>query len=1053
MLLLFYLLPAAYGQQGYYFRHYQVENGLSHNTVMCSVQDRQGFLWLGTKDGLNRFDGTSFKVFRHDEDDSTTIGNDYIRYLHLNNQGRLYVGTQQGLYQYQPFTESFVHVASSGTKSIKEVTTDAAGNLWYIADGDFWCEEKKTGKTVFFEQGRYGWATSMCTANDGSFWLATADGFIKRYDAASRTFTSVPVFQKPVTTQWIEKIYPAKDGSLLIGTAADGLLAYEPATGRIRSVISQNSDKTGIFVRDILHYKKNEYWLATESGLFIYDAATGAITNLKKNYHDPYSISDNAVYTLCKDKEGGLWAGTFFGGVNYYVEQHAIFQKYFPDYSKATISGNAVREIVKDKYGNLWVGTEDAGLNKIDPGGAITHFMPTGNKNSLTYYNIHGLLAVDDQLWIGTFEHGLDVLHIPSGRVVKHYKAGPGAGDLKSNFIFSLARTRSGKILVGTTAGVFVYDSRLDRFSPVAQLSGYTYHIMEDSKGVWWSATISDGIKFYDPQTGKSGGFQNNAKDKASISNNMVNSVFEDSRGNLWIATEGGGVCKLDASRKTVKRFNTKNGWPSNFVFKIVEDDKKQLWMTTSKGLVQFDPTSEAATVYTSANGLLNDQFNYSSGFKDETGRLYFGSVKGMISFNPANFRKSGFVPPVYITGLQVHNNELAIGRESPLQQSVLFTKAIELAHDQSSFSIDFAALSYTAPQMSTYLYKMVGIDNKWNLLEKNRKVYFTNLAPGRYTFKVKAANGSGVWNENETTLTITILPPWWQSPTAYAIYSLLALGFIGFAFRHYHRRMKRKAQERLEQLHFEKEKEVYEAKMKFFTNIAHEIRTPLTLIKGPLERVIKKAEEIQGVKNSLAIMQRNTDRLIELTNQLLDYRQTEAGGFTLAFTEENISRTLQETYFSFKPLADQKRLAYSLHLGKDLLVAYADSEALIKILTNLLSNAIKYADKKVVVGLFYHSTEKTFAIEFENDGDLIPEDMREKIFEPFVRLKKNEKQKGTGIGLALARSLAELHGGTLHVKAHKAHNVFVLTLPIHQEKQPGTDKLAVQDPITELNA
>ncbi|RYF85100.1 MAG: sensor histidine kinase [Chitinophagaceae bacterium] len=606
---------------------------------------------------------------------------------------------------------------------------------------------------------------------------------------------------------------------------------------------------------------------------------------------------------------------------------------------------------------------------------------------------------------------------------------------------FSIYQTRSGDILLGTTAGVFKYNRSQNNFTAIPQLSGYTYNIIEDSRGVWWSATISEGIKFFNPLSGESGHFENDPKNKGSISNNMVNSLYEDSRGNLWIATEGGGACRLSADRKTIKRYNAKNGLPSNFVFKVLEDNSEQLWLTTSKGLVQLDPQSETTTVYTSANGLLNDQFNYNSGFRDESGRLYFGSVKGMISFNPSSFHKNSFVPPLFLTGFQVHNKELAIGQQSPLKQSILYTNTIELAHDQSSFSIDFAALSYTAPQMNQYAYKMEGIDTKWMPLEKNRKVYFTNLAPGKYVFKLKAANGNGIWSLKETMLTIIILPPWWLSSTAYVIYALSALGLVTFLFRNYHRRMKLKSQEKLDLLHFEKEKELYEAKMKFFTNIAHEIKTPLTLIKGPLERIIKKAEVLPDIKNSLAIMERNTDRLIELTSQLLDYRQTETGSFTLSFTEENITQLLQDTYFSFKPWAEQKNLNYTLHLTTDPLIAFADSDALSKIVSNLLSNAIKYADKKVSIELAIDNYDKTFHIEFQNDGDIVPADMSEKIFEPFFRLKKTEKQKGTGIGLSLARSLAELHGGNLVVREDKSMNVFRVTLPIYTERQATIDR------------
>lgn len=1031
-LLLLFIQPL-YAQDDYYFRHYQMENGLSHNTVMCSVQDGQGFMWLGTKDGLNRFDGTSFKVFRHDEDDSTTIGNDYVRCLYKDPSGRLFAGTQRGLYQYHPRTESFSHIPSSGDKSIKEVLADGRGNLWYIAQGTLVQQDEKRKKTHFFPVEKGFWASSMCIGSDGNFWVATGDGLVKKYDAANDSFTTYNVFRnQKVTTRWIEKICPATDGRLLIGTGGYGVFSLDPAAAAFRSIIHQNGDGTGIFVRDILEVGEGEYWFATESGLFVYHEATKRIVNLKKNYHNPYALSDNAVYTLCRDREGGLWAGTFFGGVNYYAPPLSHFKKYFPDYGPQTVSGNAVREITKDRYGNLWIGTEDAGLNKLSPDGRIAHFMPTGGRNSLAYYNVHGLLAVDDELWIGTFEHGLDVLHIPTGKVIRHYNAGSGPNDLWSNFVFSLRQTKKGEILMGTTAGVFRYNKALNNFSPVPALSGYTYNILEDHNGVWWSATISDGIRYFDPQTGQAGLLQHDPRNKASIGNNMVNSLAEDSKGNLWIATEGGGLNRLSADRRKLKRYTTKNGLPSNFVFKVLEDNGGQLWITTSQGLVQLNPQTEAMKIFTAANGLLNDQFNYNSGFKDETGRLFFGSVKGMISFNPGDLTTDSFVPPVVFTGFQVNNREAGIGQKAALQQSIVYTDKIALPHDQSSFSLDFAALSFAAPQMNRYAYKMDGVNAGWTYLEKNRKVYFTDLAPGTYLFRVKSANSSGVWNPKETTLAVTVLPPWWKSTPAYVLYALLVGGLVYAGIRYYHRRVKEENEQKLARLHYQKEKELYEAKMKFFTNLAHEIKTPLALITAPLERVIDKTKDRTDIKRSLVLMERNTKRLLDLTNQLLDYRQTEAGGFTLTFTAVNVSALLEEIFSGFKPLAEQKGLGYRLHLPYEAFITYADGEALTKIVSNLLSNAVKYADEKVDVRLTY--TTESFVVEFSNDGEPIPTDMREKIFAPFVRLKKNEKQKGTGIGLALVRSLTELHGGTAAMKEHPALNIFVLTLPVYTE-------------------
>ncbi len=1022
-----------YGQDEFYFRHYQVEDGLSHNTVMCSLQDEKGFMWLGTKDGLNRFDGNAFKVFRHNEEDKSSIGNDYIRCLYFDKSGRMFVGTQRGLYQYHPVTESFSHITSSGSKSIKEVCVDNDGNIWYIAEGTLICQQQN--KVFVYDNTQYFSPTALCTSKDGSLWVSSGDGQIRKFNTAANSFAAFPVLSKhPAGISWIETMYATEKNSILLGTSAEGLYSFDIATGSVTSIISQNQDKTGIYVRDILQMDAGEYWMATESGIFIYNEKNNSIINLKKNYHNPYSLSDNAVYTLCKDKEGGLWAGTYFGGINYYAQDQLLFKKYFPDYSKTSISGNAVREIVKDKFGNLWIGTEDAGLNKIDSKGVITHFMPTGSNTSLSYYNIHGLLAVDDKVWVGTFEHGLDVLDIKTGKVTKHYAAGNKPGDLRSNFIFSLYQTAAGVILVGTTAGVFRYNKNDDSFTAIPQLNGYTYNILEDHEGVWWSATIADGVKYFNPQTNESGSFTNNPQNKNSIGNNMVNALFEDAQQRLWIATEGGGVCRLSPDRKTIKRYNTRNGFPSNFVFKVLQDAQGQLWISTSKGLVQLDPATETIKVYTSVNGLLNDQFNYSSGYKDESGRMYFGSVKGMISFKPNNLPQNNFHPPVYFTGFQVNNVELPINAKSALSQSMIYTNDIELSYNQSSFSIDFAALSYTAPQMNTYAYKMEGVDTGWTYLEKNRKVYFTNLSAGTYIFKVKAANSSGIWNKKEASLKMVINPPWWLSKAAYLFYFVISVILAFLMFRYYHRHLKKQNQQRIDHLLFEKEKEIYDAKMMFFTNIAHEIRTPLTLIKGPLERVIDKTAGMPEIKSSLAALDRNTNRLLHLTGQLLDYRKTEAGGFVLTFEEENISRLLEETFVSFTTLAEQKQVQYLLHLPPQPLIAYADNEVLIKILSNLLSNAIKYAKKEVRISLATDMKTKSFSIEVDNDGFLIPDDMKEKVFEPFVRLKGTEKQQGTGIGLALARSLAELHQGTLTIQEGNAtFNRFVLFLPMMQ--------------------
>ena len=742
------------------------------------------------------------------------------------------------------------------------------------------------------------------------------------------------------------------------------------------------------------------------------------------------------MYCFVKVKEGSIWAGTYFGGINYYPKQHTAFKKIFPRLGENSLSGNVVREIHKDDYGNLWVGTEDAGLNKFDNATKrFIHFEPTGDPKSITSTNIHGLLVNGDELWIGTFENGLDVLNIKTGKVQQHFSKGTGEHDLKSNFIYCISKMNSGEIMLGTTQGAYVFNRKSNDFSllkgmpPVAWYTG----ILQDDQGVIWASTYGNGVNYYDPKTGKGGNFRHAANNTSSICSDRVNSIFEDSKKNLWFATEG-GLCKLNRQTNDFKRYTTKDGFPSDFILSILEDGNNNLWLSTSKGLVRFNGQTGQAIIYSRVNGILSDQFNFNSAFKDKDGTMYFGSVKGMVSFQPETFIKDTFVPPVYITGFQIFNKEQPIGKNgSPLKQSIISTDKMVLNYKQSTFSIDFASLSYTAPEMTAYAYQMEGLDKDWVYLKTNRKVYFTELTPGPYTFKVKATNSSGVWSKEETRLTIQVLPPWWASNQAKFLYTIMVLLIAFLMIRNYHRRVQEKNRRTIESMESAKEKEILQAKIEFFTNVAHEIRTPLTLIKGPLEKVIRNTTELPSIKDSLKIMERNTNRLIDLSNQLLDFRQTEIKGFSLHAVKANISELLEETFVNFKPLAEQKNIQFRLDIPPEPLWAWVDVEAFNKILTNLFNNAVKYADDKVFIQLLpFHKEDKYFTIEIKNDGYLVPDDMKEKIFEPFFRLSETAKQKGTGIGLALSRSLVLLHKGTLNMKCtDDSMNVFSLILPI----------------------
>lgn len=1023
LLFCFLLAITRAGAQPYYFRHYQVENGLSNNTVQACIQDRHGFLWFGTKEGLNRFDGYHFRLFRLGNDNEQSLTNNRIYCLFTDSRGTLWIGAERGLFRLDEEKEHLAY-ATDSLQNIHAIQSDLKGQIWFLSGYTVCRYNPGTGKLKLFLPGNNFPATTLCMLADGSMWFGSASGGLYNYNETTETFTAHDVFAHSAATasRWIQAIKPAGNGSIYVGTSNQGLKQFDVASSSYRDLLTYNSDHTTIFVRDILRYSDSEFWFATESGIFILDTRTGKFTNLKKKFLDPYSISDNAVYTLCKDREGGIWAGTYFGGVNYYHRQYSVFQKYFPDNSKNSISGNAVREICEDRFHNIWIGTEDAGLNRLNAStGVITHYVPSGAKTDIAYSNIHGLLATGNELWIGTFEHGLDIMDIRTGKIKKHYSAGPGSHDMKSNFVVSLLQTSTGQIYLGSSNGLYQYNAADDNFSSVKGLTDdmFVSAMMEDHRHTIWICTYVHGVYYFNPLTGEQGHFRSIPDTKNSFAD-IVSAIWEDSRHDIWFATEG-GLHRLDSTRQNFLSYTMANGMPSNYVFKVIEDDRKTIWASTSRGLVNIDPLTNATTVYTQANGLVNDQFNYSSGYKDGAGKLYFGSLKGMITFRPADLSPYRFSPPVYITGFQARNKELMIDPgKGILKKSILYTRRITLPYNESSFNIDFAALSYASPEMTGYSYKMEGLDKEWTDIKSNRRVYFTNLSPGTYEFRIKAAV-EGVWG-HEKTLTIHILPPLWATPWAYAVYAILVIALLYYLVSTYHKRTRIK-----------KEKEIYEAKIDFFTNVAHEIKTPLTLIKGPLEYLVEKTDEVPDIKEDVGTIERNTNRLIGLVTQILDFRQTETRGFSLDFSRVDIRVLLKEVYSNFKPLAKKRELIYTMQLPQQDVIVQADEEALNKIFSNLFSNAVKYAQKEIHISLQpLKKEDNTVTIVVSNDGFIIPDDMKERIFEPFYRLRETARQKGTGIGLALARSLAELHNGRLYVDDRpNGMNNFVLLLPL----------------------
>ena len=479
---------------------------------------------------------------------------------------------------------------------------------------------------------------------------------------------------------------------------------------------------------------------------------------------------------------------------------------------------------------------------------------------------------------------------------------------------------------------------------------------------------------------------------------------------------------------------------PNDVVYQIVEDKDGFLWLTTNNGLVCFQPNTGVMKVYTTSNGLLGDQFNYRSSFETEDGTIYLGSIDGFIAFNPKNFSENKFIPSVAITDFFLFGKEVYAGEPgSPLEKSITFSDQLVLQSNQNSFSFRVAALDFQAPKTSRIMYKLEGFDTDWLTVGESPIVTYSNLRYGDYTFRVKVANSDGVWSDDEVSLGVHILPPFYLSIWAYCVYALLIIGCSLYTVMYFKRRSNSKHRRQMEKFEQEKEREVYHAKIDFFTNVAHEIRTPLTLIKGPLENIILKKQVDAETREDLNVMKQNTERLLNLTNQLLDFRKTESQGFRLNFAKCNVTEVLKETHVRFTSLAKQKGLEFTLQVPEEDFYAHVNREAFTKIISNLLNNGVKYAESYVHISLEVPETDdnNSFCIRTENDGVIIPNEMKEEIFKPFVRFNEKEDGKvttGTGIGLALSRSLAELHQGTLAMGEGEENNTFCLILPIVQD-------------------
>ena len=1036
------LLPEA-ARANYQFLHFDSSKGLSDNTVNAITQDDMGFMWFGTKYGLNRFDGQTFKNY-YKQKNSYSLGNDYVNTLYVDIHKEMWVGTSTGAYIYTPVTDSFrrfdtctpegdsivsnVHLIV-GHENIIYMATQGQGLFSYDL-------EKNELHRYKFEQ--LPSITSIAFDANNRIWI----GFYGRglYYSDNSLATIKPLLDAEgnelLGGLTINGIVPTEQNLLYVGTETNGLLEMNLDShtsrcifGRLRGgelPLGMETIDGNRYIHSLLRCG-NAIWAATENGIYVYELLTHDLQHYGYEPTNPFSLSDNPTQTIYCDRNGGIWAGTYFGGINYAPQQTFVFDAYIPRVDVPnSLQGRRVRDIVEDNNGTIWVGTEDGGLNRFHPQTKQFEHIAA----SQSFPNIHGLCCIGETIWVGTFANGLHVIDATSGQLLKSYRAGK-PNTFPNDNIFCIRQFRDGKIYVGTFSGLYVYNNTTDAFEKVPGLpANLIYDLHEDRQGRQWVAVY--GLGLYKRQ-GKAWVRYTTRDEKRRLSSDNIISIMESNRGDIWITMEGGGVNLYDPKTDTFTEIEVPSYQPRHVVFRIVEDDKQQLWMSTSDGLLCYNPQTKACRVYTTANGLSDNNFNYSSSLYASDGHIYMGTLGGLIAFKPQTHSGKNNKPVIVATELLINNAVVDNNTPgTPLTESITYTRHITLSHDQNSFSLKVSVLNFDGLTPKHIEYTLDGFDDQWLDLHDDNHITYTNLPSGHYTLRVRMQQLGDDNPGEEYQLHISVRPPLYATWWAYILYLLVLAAIATFIYRWLNQRSRLRRKIAMEKFQHEKEQELYQSKINFFTNVAHEIRTPLSLIKGPLETILRKPHD-EEEKEDLNIMDQNVTRLLELTNQLLDFRRTEQNGLRLNFERSNIGKLTESVYVRFTTLMKNRGIEGQFIQPEQPLYAYVDKEAYRKIISNLVNNAVKYCEHHVKLTL--SSNEDQLIVVCENDGPVIPHELREKIFTPFFRADSvvNTATTGSGIGLALAHTLAELHTGTLTIDDSRQLNIFRLTLPRHQ--------------------
>ncbi len=1060
------------------FDRFTIEQGLSQSSVTSILKDQDGFMWVGTYGGLNRYDGYSFTVFQHNPQNPYSISDSDIRSIYEDSSGTLWIGTRNGgLNRFDKKTERFItykydpnNTKSLSSNTVWSIMEDSKGRLWIGTEDGLNHFDRTTGHFMQYKMDNITGAglqhstiwTMMEDSKDG-IWIGTGKG-LHRLDPDTGNFTYYIHHgddAKSIRHDSVVALYEDKKQRLWVGTE-DGLNLFDPEDG---SFITYKNDPQNAYslhsnkIWSITEDSRGDLCIATDKGLHHFDEKNNRFYAYTHSPFDSNSLSNNRVFSLYRDDQDALWIGTEVGlnKLDYKRQKFGSYSHHPANLN--SLSMNDVWSIYEDREGMIWIGTKGEGLNRLDRNqGIFTHY--NHDPESTDSISHDSVVSIWEDyagiLWLGTRGGGLNAFDRKTGKFIRYRHAPEDEDTISNDTVRALYEDSKGRLWVGTDEGLNRFDQDTQRFiryqkkttNPHSISHNQVVFIYEDKDHFLWIGTLGGGLNRFDPETEKFIPYIQVDNDPRSISHNSVWAILEDRKGNFWVGTLGGGLNLFDRAQRTFTRFSQKDGLPDDNILGILEDTAGFLWISTNKGISKFDPVSQQFRNYTVSDGLQGTEFNPGACFKSSTGEMFFGGDDGFNFFYPEHIKDNTYQPPIKITAFRKFDKIQYFG------EAIYRIPEIRLSYKDTFFSFEFAALDYTISQKNQYAYKLEGFDQEWVYCGTRRYASYTNLNGGKYTFRVKGANSDGVWNEEGTFLTILITPPWWKTWWAYTVYIILLVSLISITIYLITSGQQKELQR--QKVTVESLKRVDKMKDEFLANTSHELRTPLNGMIGIAESLIDGAagDLSEVTTRNLSMIVLSGKRLATLVNDILDMSKLNNQQLILQLKPVDLWQNVELVMALSRPLVKDKVLQLINEVDERLPLVYADEKRLQQIMHNLIGNAAKFTEQGSIQ-VYAEIEDDKIAVTIEDTGIGIPEDKLEDIFRSFQQVDASTAREygGTGLGLSITKHLVELHGGIIQVDSQVGKGTrFTFTLPFSPIQQRVEQDAIREASVTNMN-